>query len=117
MNSNQNCETPQYFSKAASPKATQPQAKNDSETYVKEVTNLIQFENDRLKIVTTKSKHTILQLINQLRSKVSFYGIMKLFDANEHQKVTNEKLQRENDLMKEMLKQQGKMIEQLKQDV
>ena len=77
------------------------------------IKNLIRFHKERLAVLRTKKEHTILQIINQLRSKVSFYGVMKLFDQNDLQKLTNEKLQRENDMLMEMFNKQKEIIETL----
>ena len=74
-------------------------------------------ELDRINVLHKQSRLSILQIINQLRSKVSFYGIIKLFDQNDQQKIINEKLQKENDLMKEMMKEQREMMKEQRETI
>tara|TARA_B110000285_G_C14550370_1_gene348957 strand:- start:16 stop:186 length:171 start_codon:yes stop_codon:yes gene_type:complete len=49
-----------------------------------------------------------------LRSKVSFYGIINVYDQLEMQKLKNEKMERENEILKKAVRELRLEIDKLK---
>lgn len=70
-----------------------------------QLSNKMDYDKKRLSLLLSNSKKSIIDIINMLRSKVSFYGIIKVYDQLEMQKLKNEKMERENELLKDMVRQ------------
>jgi hypothetical protein len=65
---------------------------SDHHLCMKDIETTIQYEQERLKTLKERSEKTPITILNTIRSKVSFWGVLSLFDANEISKIEMKKL-------------------------